>query len=52
VFSPHIHFDDHTAEEQRTNTYLVVTVESIVKTLEKADSGIKVNRLRLDSMQP
>jgi hypothetical protein len=50
--SPHIHFDDHTAEEERANTYLVVTVESIIKLLEKTDSGIKINRLRLDALAP
>ena len=52
MFSPHIHFDDHTAEEERTNSYWVVTVESIIKLLEKTDTGMKVHRLRLDRMQP
>jgi len=48
LLSPHVHFDDHTAEENRTNTYLVVTVESIVKMLQHVDPALKVNRLRLD----
>lgn len=48
VFSPHVHFDDHTPEEEATGTYLVVTVESIVRFLERADPGMKVHRLRLD----
>ena len=48
VFSPHIHFDDHTPEEEASGTYAVVTVESIVKLLEKSDSGIKIHRLRLE----
>ena len=49
MLSPHVHFDDHTAEEERSNTYLVVTVESIVKMLERTDPGIKIHRLRLDN---
>jgi len=49
MFSPHVHFDDHTAEEERSNTYLVVTVESIVKLLERTDTGTKIHRLRLDN---
>ena len=48
IFSPHVHFDDHTPEEERSNTYQVVTVESIIKLLEKVDKGIKVQRLRLE----
>ena len=48
VFSPHIHFDDHTAEEERTNTYLVVTVESIIEMLKRTDPGAKVHKLSLD----
>jgi len=47
IFSPHVHFDDHTEEEERYNTYLVVTVESIMKMLERQDPGLKLHRLRL-----
>ena len=48
LVSPHIHFDDHTPQEEARSTYLVVTVESIVKLLERSDSGVKIHRLRLD----
>ena len=48
LVSPHIHFDDHPAEEERTNTYAVVTVESIMKLLGRTDPGMKVHRLQLD----
>ena len=48
VFSPHVHFDDHTAEEERNQTYLVVTADSIIRMLERNDSGLKLHRLRLD----
>ncbi len=47
VFSPHVHFDDHTAEEERSDTYLVVTVESIIRMLERQDPGLNQQRLRL-----
>jgi hypothetical protein len=49
LVSPHIHFDDHPADEERSNTYAVVTVESIVKLLQRADPGMKINRLQLDN---
>jgi hypothetical protein len=52
ALSPHIHFDDHTAEEERINTYMVVTVESIIKLIEKSDAGMKVHRLSLDGVRP
>jgi hypothetical protein len=48
VLSPHVHFDDHTAQEESTRTYFVVTVESIIKMLERTDQGLKAHRLRLD----
>lgn len=46
--SPHIHFDDHTPDEEARNTYSVVTVESIIELLKKKDAGINIQRLRLD----
>jgi hypothetical protein len=38
LFSPHVHFSDHTQEEYEKQTYLVVTVESIVKFLSRLDA--------------
>jgi len=38
MFSPHVHFSDHTQEEYERQTYLVVTVESIVKFLSGVDT--------------
>ena len=38
LFSPHVHFSDHTQEEFEKQTYLVVTVESIVKFLSRLDA--------------
>jgi len=34
--------------EEAKSTLSVVTVESIVKLLERSDSAIKIHRLRLD----
>jgi hypothetical protein len=38
LFSPHVHFSDHTEDEYEKQTYLVVTVESIVKFLSRLDA--------------
>lgn len=38
LFSPHVHFSDHTQDEFEKQTYQVVTVESIVKFLSRADA--------------
>ena len=38
LFSPHVHFSDHTQEEFEKQTYLVVTVESIVNFLSRLDA--------------
>lgn len=39
LFSPHISFADHTQAEYENQQYLVVTVESIVRTLTSLDTG-------------
>lgn len=37
MFSPHVHFSDHTQQEYEKQTYMVVTVDSIVKFLTRID---------------
>jgi hypothetical protein len=46
LFSPHVHFSDHTFEEFSKQTYLVVTVDSIVKFLSRIDAGTTQQTLR------
>lgn len=46
LFSPHVHFSDHTQEELQKQSYLVVTVESIVKFLNSVDAGSTQQTLR------
>jgi len=46
LFSPHVHFSDHTQEEFQKQSYLVVTVESIVKFLSQVDPGSSQQTLR------
>lgn len=45
--SPHVLFDDHTEEERKYSRYMVVTVESILKLLERHDRDMKLHRLQL-----
>ena len=40
LFSPHVRFSDHTQEELEKQTYLVVTVESIVRFLSRVDPAL------------
>jgi hypothetical protein len=46
LFSPQVHFSDHTFEEFSKQTYLVVTVDSIVKFLSRIDAGTTQQTLR------
>jgi hypothetical protein len=40
VVSPHVRFGDHSAEEGRTGRFVVVSVESILRFLERVDPGL------------
>lgn len=46
LFSPHVHFSDHTPEELQKQSYLVVTAESIVKFLTQLDATSLQQTLR------
>ena len=46
LFSPHVRFSDHTQEEYEKQTYLVVTVESIVRLLTRVDAGTTQQLIR------
>jgi hypothetical protein len=46
LFSPHVSFADHTDEEYAKQTYLVITVESIVRFLAAQDPGLSQASVR------
>lgn len=47
MFSPHVHFDDHTEEEARNNLYLAVTSDSIIRFFTQIDPGMVTTELSL-----
>lgn len=46
LFSPHVSFADHTQEEFEKQTYLVITVDSIVRFLASQDPGLAQKSVR------
>ncbi len=52
LFSPHVHFSDHTDEEFQTGRYAVVSVDSVLRFIKSRDPKLSETRLRLDTLTP